>query len=505
MLLLRFTVPVFRDIYIHIFPENTILVSFDVVNMFPSIDSENGIKAVYNILEKREENKPSTDCIIEGLKICLKNNNSVFAGEHLLQTNGTATGAPNSCSYADIAVEPIDNAIFDEMKTTYSEILYYGRYRDDCLVLWCGIEDKLDSFLTFLNEQSPDLKFTMEIGGKSICFLDLKISIINQKLVTTVYSKPTDSHLYLHKQSCHNKSSIDGIQKGVALCLRRICSSNEEYDKKSSEYERYLVDRGHDIKKVKKTFTNIKQLSRSDARRKSVKNKHKRIVFSTKYNPRGPDINMILKKHLPIIENEESLNALYPKGSITVAFKREQNLKDLLLRGDPYNIKVDLEDNETHGYKKCGSSRCDSCNNFVDGTSVVKSHATGKIYKIRRDITCSTKFVIYVAYCTFCGKQDVGSTVCWKPRLRNYKSHIKKSKYTCRIVKHFVDVCVDHSLNNLRFILVDKLNNVENLTHEEIENLLLEKEKFWSGTLVTQHQGLNGTHDWNRKKRCERE
>ena len=32
------------------------------------------------------------------------------------------------------------------------EILYYGQYRDDCLVLWCGIEDKLDSFLTFLNE-----------------------------------------------------------------------------------------------------------------------------------------------------------------------------------------------------------------------------------------------------------------------------------------------------------------------------------------------------------------
>ena len=59
----------------------------------------------------------------------------------------------------------------------------------------------------------------------------------------------------------------------------------------------------------------------------------------------------------------------------------------------------------------------------------------------------------------------------------------------CRIVKHFIDVCVDHSLNNLPFILVDKLNNVENLTHDEIENLLLEKEKFWSETLVTQHQG----------------
>ena len=28
---------------------------------------------------------------------------------------------------------------------------------------------------------------------------------------------------------------------------------------------------------------------------------------------------------------------------------------------------------------------------------------------------------------------------------------------------------------------------------------------FWIGTLVTQHQGLNGKHDWNRKTRTERE
>ena len=35
--------------------------------------------------------------------------------------------------------------------------------------------------------------------------------------------------------------------------------------------------------------------------------------------------------------------------------------------------------------------------------------------------------VIYIAFCLNCLKQRVGSTVVgWKPRLRNYKSHIKK-------------------------------------------------------------------------------
>ena len=41
---------------------------------------------------------PSTECIIEALEICLINNNSTFAGLNLIQTNGIAMGAANSCS-----------------------------------------------------------------------------------------------------------------------------------------------------------------------------------------------------------------------------------------------------------------------------------------------------------------------------------------------------------------------------------------------------------------------
>ena len=57
----------------------------------------------------------------------------------------------------------------------------------------------------------------------------LQISIVDYKLVTTVYSKPADSHLYLQPNSCHNPKAIDGIQKGVALRIRRNCSSEEYY------------------------------------------------------------------------------------------------------------------------------------------------------------------------------------------------------------------------------------------------------------------------------------
>ena len=66
-----------------------------------------------------------------------------------------------------------------------------------------------------------------------------------------------------------------------------------------------------------------------------------------------------------------------------------------------------------------------------------------KKIKIRRYLKCTTANMIYLAYWTKCGKQSVGSTEIWKPRLSNYKSHIKKEIESCSIVKHFINSCND--------------------------------------------------------------
>ena len=53
--------------------------------------------------------------------------------------------------------------------------------------------------------------------------------------------------------------------------------------------------------------------------------------------------------------------------------------------------------------------------------------------------------------------------------------------------------------------MVDVLNNVDHFSSNEIDDLLLEKEQLWIVTLVTQHKGLNGTHDWKRTTRFQKE
>ena len=62
-------------------------------------------------------------------------------------------------------------------------------------------------------------KLTMEFDCNIICFIYWQISIIIGQLDTTVYNKPTDSHLCLHGKFCQKPFSNRGIQKSVALRL----------------------------------------------------------------------------------------------------------------------------------------------------------------------------------------------------------------------------------------------------------------------------------------------
>ena len=64
--------------------DHAITVSFDIVNMFPSIDNNIGAAAVKSALDSRTNLYPFTECIIESLEICLTYNNSTFPGKNLI-------------------------------------------------------------------------------------------------------------------------------------------------------------------------------------------------------------------------------------------------------------------------------------------------------------------------------------------------------------------------------------------------------------------------------------
>ena len=95
----------------------------------------------------------------------------------------------------------------------------------------------------------------------------------------------------------------------------------------------------------------------------------------------------------------------------------------------------------------------DCCKNFLVTGDRFRSFTTNKVFRVENSLTCTSSNVVYLAQCVDCGLQGVGSSVNFKRRLANYKSHIKHRRRTCGIVNHFLDYHdADHS--TLKFMLI---------------------------------------------------
>ena len=114
-------------------PENSILVTADVVGLYSSISHELGLKALEEALEKRESKQVSTDDLIKLTKFVLQNNYFKFNGEVKQQTSGTAIGTNLATPYACIFIDQVESEF---LKTQQHQPLVLFRYIDDIFFIW---------------------------------------------------------------------------------------------------------------------------------------------------------------------------------------------------------------------------------------------------------------------------------------------------------------------------------------------------------------------------------
>ena len=115
-------------------PENSILVTVDVVGLYPSILHELGLKALEEALEKREQSKQiSTDDLIKLAKFVLQNNYFEFNGEVKQQISGTAIRAKFAPLYVCIFMDQVESEF---SKIQQHEPLVWLRYIDDIFFIW---------------------------------------------------------------------------------------------------------------------------------------------------------------------------------------------------------------------------------------------------------------------------------------------------------------------------------------------------------------------------------
>ena len=141
------------------------------------------------------------------------------------------------------------------------------------------------------------IKFELVYSESSLNVLDLTLLLQDGFISTDIYSKPTDSHLYLPHNSSHPDHCKKAISYGVALRIRRNCSTNASFVKRCSEYKSYLKQQNYNGNLVDKQFEKAMQLERSDVLKPKTKTKKKTFPLVVDYNPRLPNISLIIKKH----------------------------------------------------------------------------------------------------------------------------------------------------------------------------------------------------------------
>jgi hypothetical protein len=109
-------------------PENTLLLTMDVVSLYTNIPHDEGIEACKEAWDTRVDPDIPATYLVKLLTHVLKLNNFEFNDQHYLQVNGTAMGTKMAPSYANIFTGKLET---DLLHGAPNKPLSWLRFIDD--------------------------------------------------------------------------------------------------------------------------------------------------------------------------------------------------------------------------------------------------------------------------------------------------------------------------------------------------------------------------------------
>jgi len=159
-------------------------------------------------------------------------------------------GSPLSPMVADLIMQSLELQTINNLSFVP---IFYFRYVDD--IALAAPSSYLNNLLTKFNSFHPRLKFTLEVGGDVLNFLDLTLIKKEGRLIFNWYRKPTFSGRFLnfhsHHPFLHKKGTI------ISLIDRVILLSHPEFHKDNFDFIiNTLLDNGYPLNLI---FSTIKR------------------------------------------------------------------------------------------------------------------------------------------------------------------------------------------------------------------------------------------------------
>ena len=184
---------------------NRFLFTMDVKSLYTCIPHADGLIALKFFLEQRSKQYPPTNTLLRLAELVLTTNTFYFNGSFYLQTSGVAMGSKLGPSYACLFVGYQEYLIMNSYRGPFPCLI--KRYMDDIIGATSLPLESLQGFINHTNNFHPALQFTHNITEDSLPFLDLRLTIKDDTISTTIYYKETDAHSFLDYGSSHPKNA----------------------------------------------------------------------------------------------------------------------------------------------------------------------------------------------------------------------------------------------------------------------------------------------------------
>ena len=271
---------------------------------------------------------------------------------------------------------------------------------------------------------------TTHISETSVTFLDINISVQDNKLATSVHYKPTDSHSYLLYSSSHPSHVKDSIPYSQFLRLRRLCSKDSDFNSKCDEMSNFFSERGYPDSILSKALNRVQNVNRESALESSASDNEERIPFTLTFHPNNLAARNVVLRNFKILQSDPETAPIFPNPPL-VSFKRDRNLRNSLVRSS-------LPSNLEPGTFNCSRKVCNTCP-FISS----KTHIRGPngSYQVNDHFDCTTSNIIYCCItCTLCNKLYIGESGrklgdCFREHLLDVKN--KGSDLSKPVARHF--------------------------------------------------------------------
>ena len=290
-----------------------------MVGFYPHIPHEEGLRILREALTRSAVNSSvPADDLVDLARLVLISNNLSFNDKHYLQIRGTAIGTKMAPSYANVFMGELETKLFEQASVKPD---FWRRFIDNVFFIWTDGEESLEEFMALMNSFHDTIKFTFSWSESQVNFLDVNVMLDNGVISTDLFCKPTDKHQYLFHTSCHPNSCKRGIPFGQALRIRRICSTDELFEKRAKEFCGYLIKRGYNPKFVDKEIDRARRVSREDTLKDKQPVTNQGIPFVSTFHPALPNIAKILNRLQPVLQSSRCCHGAIGQVPM-VAFRR---------------------------------------------------------------------------------------------------------------------------------------------------------------------------------------